>query len=115
MLFRSLGDEGAGISYAEFSYALIQGYDFVHLHRTYNVTLQLCGADQWGNSLAGVDLIRRMDGQEAHVYSMPLIINKATGAISSLYDKELNQELADGQNSYNLGQTVRETSAKRET
>ncbi|MEO5950120.1 MAG: tyrosine--tRNA ligase [Candidatus Saccharimonadales bacterium] len=74
-----LGDGGAGISYAEFSYSLIQGYDFVHLSREYNVTLQLCGADQWGNSLAGVDLIRRMDGKEAHVYSIPLVINKSTG------------------------------------
>lgn len=74
-----LGEGGAGISYAEFSYALIQGYDFLHLHREYGVTLQLCGADQWGNSIAGVDLIRRLDGKEAHVYSTPLVINKATG------------------------------------
>lgn len=74
-----LGEDGAGISYAEFSYSLIQGYDFVHLYREYGVTLQVCGADQWGNSLAGVDLIRRMEGAEAHVYSTPLIINKATG------------------------------------
>lgn len=74
-----LGEDGAGISYAEFSYSLIQGYDFVHLFREHGVTLQVCGADQWGNSLAGVDLIRRMEGAEAHVYSTPLVINKATG------------------------------------
>lgn len=74
-----LGDAGAGISYAEFSYSLIQGYDFVHLYREHGVTLQVCGADQWGNSIAGVDLIRRMEGAEAHVYSTPLVINKATG------------------------------------
>ena len=74
-----LGSEGAGISYAEFSYSLMQGYDFVHLFRQYGVTLQLCGADQWGNSIAGVDLIRRLNGKEAHVYSTPLIINKTTG------------------------------------
>ncbi len=74
-----LGEDGAGISYAEFSYSLIQGYDFVHLYKTYGVTLQLCGADQWGNSIAGVDLIRRIEGGEAHVYSTPLIYNKATG------------------------------------
>jgi tyrosyl-tRNA synthetase len=74
-----LGSDGAGISYAEFSYSLIQGYDFLHLSRTYGVTLQVCGADQWGNSVAGVDLIRRIEGKEAHVYSTPLIINKATG------------------------------------
>jgi tyrosyl-tRNA synthetase len=74
-----IGSDGSGISYAEFSYSLIQGYDFVHLSREHNVTLQLCGADQWGNSIAGVDLIRRLDGREAHVFSTPLIVNKTTG------------------------------------
>ena len=74
-----LGEDGSGISYAEFSYSLIQGYDFVHLYREHGVTLQVCGADQWGNSIAGVDLIRRIEGGEAHVYSTPLVINKATG------------------------------------
>jgi tyrosyl-tRNA synthetase len=74
-----LGEEGSGISYAEFSYSLIQGYDFVHLFKEHGVTLQVCGADQWGNSIAGVDLIRRMADGEAHVLSAPLIINKSTG------------------------------------
>lgn len=74
-----LGDDGSGISYAEFSYMLIQGYDFVHLFKNHGVTLQLCGADQWGNSVAGVDLIRRIAGGEAHVMSMPLVVNKTTG------------------------------------
>ncbi len=74
-----LGIEGSGISYAEFSYSLIQGYDFLHLSREFGVTLQVCGADQWGNSIAGVDLIRRIEGIEAHVYSVPIIVNKATG------------------------------------
>jgi tyrosyl-tRNA synthetase len=74
-----LGNDGTGISYAEFSYSLIQGYDFLHLFREHNVTLQLCGADQWGNSVSGVDLIRRIEGKEAHVYSTPLIVNKTTG------------------------------------
>lgn len=74
-----LGEGGAGISYAEFSYTLIQAYDFLHLHREHGVSLQLCGADQWGNSIAGVELIRRIEGSEAHVYSLPLIMNKATG------------------------------------
>lgn len=74
-----LSENGAGISYAEFSYSLIQGYDFVHLYREHGVTLQLCGADQWGNSIAGVDLIRRIEGAEVDVWSAPLIINKATG------------------------------------
>lgn len=74
-----LGSDGSGISYAEFSYSLIQGYDFVHLFREHGVTLQLCGADQWGNSVTGVDLIRRLEGKESHVYSTPLVINKSTG------------------------------------
>lgn len=74
-----LGEGGAGISYAEFSYVLIQAYDFLHLSKTKGATLQLCGSDQWGNSIAGVDLIRRMTGKEAHVWSTPLIINKSTG------------------------------------
>lgn len=74
-----IGEEGSGISYAEFSYSLIQGYDFVHLNREFGVTLQVCGADQWGNSIAGVDLLRRLDGKEAHVYSVPLIVNKTSG------------------------------------
>lgn len=74
-----LSEGGAGISYAEFSYALIQGYDFLHLSREKDVTLQLCGSDQWGNSIAGVELIRRIDSKEAHVWSTPLVINKATG------------------------------------
>ena len=74
-----IGDGGSGISYAEFSYSLIQGYDFLTLYRDHGVTLQVCGADQWGNSISGVDMIRRIEGGEAHVYSTPLIINKATG------------------------------------
>lgn len=74
-----LGEGGAGISYAEFSYSLIQGYDFLHLHREKNVDLQVCGADQWGNSIAGVELIRRITGDEAHVWSAPLVVNKTTG------------------------------------
>jgi len=74
-----LGEGGAGISYAEFSYSLIQGYDFLHLSREKGVTLQVCGADQWGNSIAGVELIRRVTGKEAHIWSAPLVINKATG------------------------------------
>lgn len=74
-----LGEDGAGISYAEFSYSLIQGYDFLHLFREKGATLQLAGADQWGNSIAGVELIRRIAGGEAHVWTAPLIVNKTTG------------------------------------
>jgi tyrosyl-tRNA synthetase len=71
--------ETTGISYAEFSYSLIQAYDFLHLFLHKNVTLQLCGSDQWGNSTAGVSLIRRMEGAETHVFTTPLVVNKATG------------------------------------
>lgn len=74
-----LGEDGAGISYAEFSYSLIQGYDFLWLAENKGVTLQLSGADQWGNSITGVDLIRRKTGKETHVWTGPLIVNKATG------------------------------------
>jgi tyrosyl-tRNA synthetase len=74
-----LGEDGSGISYAEFSYSLIQGYDFLHLFREKGVTLQVAGADQWGNSIAGVDLIRRVEGGEAHIWTGPLIVNKTTG------------------------------------
>lgn len=74
-----LGDEGSGISYAEFSYVLIQAYDFLYLHQNNGASLQVCGSDQWGNSIAGVDLIRRITGHETHVWSAPLIINKSTG------------------------------------
>lgn len=74
-----IGEGGAGISYAEFSYSLIQGYDFLHLYREHGANLQLCGADQWGNSVAGVQMIRKLEAGEAHVYSTPLVINKATG------------------------------------
>lgn len=74
-----IGEGGSGISYAEFSYSLIQGYDFLHLFREKGCTLQVAGADQWGNSISGVSLIRRLEGVDAHVYTTPLIVNKTTG------------------------------------
>lgn len=76
---KRLSADGTGISYAEFSYVLIQAYDFLHLHKEKGVTLQICGSDQWGNSIAGVDLIRRVTGNEAHIWSTPLVVNKSTG------------------------------------
>jgi tyrosyl-tRNA synthetase len=82
-----IGEGGRGISYAEFSYSLIQGYDFLHLSREKGVTLQVCGADQWGNCLAGVEMIRKIDGKEAHVWSTPLIMNKATGKKFGKYEE----------------------------
>lgn len=74
-----IGEGGEGISYAEFSYSLIQGYDFLHLFREKGVTLQLAGADQWGNSIMGVQLIRRLESKESHVFTTPLVVNKTTG------------------------------------
>jgi len=76
---RRIGEGGGGISYTEFSYTLLQGMDYLHLYDNYGVTLQLGGSDQWGNCLSGVELIRRVRGAEAHVITLPLVINKATG------------------------------------
>lgn len=74
-----IGEGGSGISYAEFSYTLIQGYDFLHLYRKYGIDLQLCGADQYGNCASGIHLIRRLENQKADVWSTPLIIDPITG------------------------------------
>ncbi|HSW75309.1 MAG TPA: tyrosine--tRNA ligase [Candidatus Saccharimonadales bacterium] len=74
-----IGERGNGISYAEFSYTLIQGYDFWHLFKELDVEMQIGGSDQWGNMLSGVPLIRKKEQKEAHALSMPLVINKATG------------------------------------
>jgi tyrosyl-tRNA synthetase len=62
-----------GLSYTEFSYMLLQSYDYLHLYREVGCTLQVGGSDQWGNITAGVDLIRRVDGGEAHALVAPLI------------------------------------------
>ncbi len=74
-----LGEGASGISYAEFSYTLLQGMDFLHLYDNHSVTLQIGGSDQWGNCISGVELIRRMRGAETHVLTHPLVINKTTG------------------------------------
>ncbi|MBQ9017236.1 tyrosine--tRNA ligase [Candidatus Saccharibacteria bacterium] len=74
-----IGEGGSGISYAEFSYTLIQGYDFYHLYREYGVSLQLCGADQFGNCSSGIHLIKRLENAEADVWSTPLVIDPASG------------------------------------
>lgn len=68
-----LGREGEGISYTEFSYALLQAYDFLELSRRYQCSIQVGGSDQWGNMVSGIDLIRRVDGQQAFVLTVPLI------------------------------------------
>ncbi len=74
-----IGEGSSGISYAEFSYTLIQGYDFLYLYRKHNVAMQLCGADQFGNCTSGVHLIKRLEGGSADVWSTPLIIDPVTG------------------------------------
>lgn len=79
-----IGEGGGGISYAEFSYSLIQGYDYYYLYKNLGVELQIGGSDQWGNMLSGAPLIRKKaaaEGKEAEVqaFSMPLVINKLTG------------------------------------
>jgi tyrosyl-tRNA synthetase len=63
----------AGISFTEFAYMLLQAYDFLELRRREDVTLQLGGSDQWGNITAGIELIRRVDGVEAHGLTVPLV------------------------------------------
>ena len=65
--------EGGGISYTEFSYQLLQALDFLELHRRHGCALQLGGSDQWGNLVAGVDLIRRVESASVHALAIPLI------------------------------------------
>lgn len=72
---RRLEDEEAGISYTEFSYLLLQAYDFLVLHERMGCTLQVGGSDQWGNITAGIDLIRRVRGESAFGVVFPLVTN----------------------------------------
>lgn len=65
-----------GISYTEFSYQILQGYDFLELFRRYNCILQTGGSDQWGNLTSGTDLIRKVEGSSAHILATPLITNR---------------------------------------
>jgi tyrosyl-tRNA synthetase len=69
------GDEG--ISFTEFSYLLLQAHDYLHLHRTTGCTLQMGGSDQWGNIVAGCDLIRKVEGAKAHGVVLPLVTTSA--------------------------------------
>lgn len=68
-----------GLSYTEFAYPLIQGYDYYELHKTLNCTVQVGGSDQWGNIVSGVDLVRRKTGETVYALTTPLITDKATG------------------------------------
>lgn len=75
---RLSADSRAGMSFTEFSYQLLQGYDFLYLNRHFNCKLQMGGSDQWGNITTGSELIRRIDGKEAFALTCPLI-TKADG------------------------------------
>lgn len=74
-----IGKDGKGINYAEFSYTLMQGYDYWHLFKTKNAELELCAVDQFGNCACGMQLIRKLEGKKVNVFGMPLVINKSTG------------------------------------
>lgn len=80
---KRINSEGDGMSFTEFTYQLIQGYDFYHLHKTYNCLLQMGGSDQWGNITTGTELVRRMnvdsENNKAFAMTCPLI-TKADGS-----------------------------------
>lgn len=77
--FKARINNSKGLSFAEFTYTLLQGYDFWHLFNQYGVNLQIGGSDQWGNLLSGVDLIRKKENAEVYAMTAPLLINKSTG------------------------------------
>ena len=78
---KRLSAEGEGMSFTEFTYQLIQGYDFHHLYKTYNCLLQMGGSDQWGNITTGTELVRRMNGEGAKAFAMTCpLITKADGS-----------------------------------
>jgi tyrosyl-tRNA synthetase len=70
---RRIEDASQGISYTEFSYMVLQSYDFVVLNRDYDCTIQMGGSDQWGNMTAGIDLVRRMQSKQAYGITYPLV------------------------------------------
>jgi tyrosyl-tRNA synthetase len=78
---RLSGEVGEGMSFTEFTYQLIQGYDFYHLHKNYNCVLQMGGSDQWGNITTGTELVRRMNSEAAKAYALTTpLITKADGS-----------------------------------
>jgi tyrosyl-tRNA synthetase len=78
IIAKRLADESP-ISYTEFAYAPLQGYDFLYLYQKYNCTVQVGGSDQWGNMMTGVEIIKKKIGGEAFVLTAPLIVDKASG------------------------------------
>ncbi|UMY66674.1 MULTISPECIES: tyrosine--tRNA ligase [unclassified Flavobacterium] len=78
---KRISGEGEGMSFTEFTYQLIQGYDFYHLHKHYNCVLQMGGSDQWGNITTGTELVRRMNSHEAKAFALTTpLITKADGS-----------------------------------
>ena len=78
-----------GISYAEFSYMLIQGYDFKKLHDKYGINLQFGGSDQWGNLTTGIELIRKLNNEEVYAFSMPLTLDSTGKKLGKSYGNAL--------------------------
>jgi len=78
-----------GISYAEFSYMLMQGYDFKYLHEKYGVDLQFGGSDQWGNLTTGIELIRKLNNDEVYAFSIPLITDSTGKKLGKSYGNAL--------------------------
>ena len=78
-----------GISYAEFSYMLIQGYDFKYIHDNFGATLQFGGSDQWGNLTTGIELIRKLNNEEVYAFSVPLIVDSTGKKLGKSYGNAL--------------------------
>lgn len=76
---RRLETEEDSISYTEFSYSLLQGYDFMHLNEKHGIDLQIGGSDQWANLLSGVDLIRQKKSRQAYALTTPIVVDRSTG------------------------------------
>lgn len=102
--------ESDGISYTEFSYMLLQANDYLQLRRAYDCRLQLGGADQWGNIIAGVDLVRRVDAASVHALTLPLVTDsegrkfgKSTGGGNVWLDPEMTSPYAWYQYFVNTG------------
>lgn len=105
--------ETDGISYTEFSYMLLQAYDYVHLNREYDCVLQIGGGDQWGNIVSGVDLNRRMNQNKVHALTVPLVTDaqgqkfgKSTGGGKLWLDPELTSPYSWYQYFLNAGDSV---------
>ena len=78
-----------GISYAEFSYMLIQGYDFKYIHDHYGADLQFGGSDQWGNLTTGIEIIRKLNNEEVYAFSVPLLTDSTGKKLGKSYGNAL--------------------------